>query len=110
MQFGLVARRNAHTSDSFLIRRLRGIPRTHVFVTYSVDHTRLRNYSGSQTLSMDRKRLPESRQTMWKEIKIKIGVTGGSGEWTYLRSEHRNVRAGLIITRFTFFCGHWHEQ
>ena len=54
---------------------------------------------------MDRKGLPESRQMgmMRKEKKIKIGpVTEGSGEWAYHRSEHRNVRAGLIIMRFTF--------
>ena len=29
-------------------------------------------------------------------------MTEGSGEWAYHWSEHRNVRTGLIITRFTF--------
>ena len=51
---------------------------------------------------MDRKRLQENRQMMRKEKKLKIGVTEGSGEWAYHWSEHRNVRTGLIITRFTF--------
>ena len=53
---------------------------------------------------MDRKGLPESRQMgMMRKEKKKTGpVTEGSGEWAYHRSEHRNVRAGLIITRFTF--------
>ena len=46
--------------------------------------------------------MQESRQMMRKEKKKRIGVTEGSGEWAYHRSEHRNVRAGLIITRFTF--------
>ena len=37
---------------------------------------------------------------MRKEKKIR--VTEGSSEWAYHQSEHRNVRARLIIARFTF--------
>ena len=48
---------------------------------------------------MDRKRLPESRQMMRKEKKMKE-VMEGSGEWAYHRSEHRNVRVGLINSNY----------
>ena len=43
-----------------------------------------------------------------KKEEIKMGVTEGSGEWAYYWLEHRNVRVGLIIMRFTFvnMCTH----